>query len=341
MGLKEDLLQAVREDPQDMTPRLALADYLQENGATESERAYGEYLALCARLSQVSEGHPGYPVMRVRRNALMARHRAEWLGPLDNLGDVVLRPDGLVALTGYRRTMLTADLPALAGAPELACVAECTLRLCGHALSAHDLRILESSPHLADLTGLYLLDNGLEAVALAAVVASPHLRRLVELRLGGNRLGDVGARMVASCPNLPRLTSLDLSRNGIGPDGAAALAGWAHGPRLVTLSLWGNHVGVEGARALASSPRLAGLTSLDLGQNDVADLGARALADSPHLARLTQLDLRENAISSAGVLALLRSGHLARLASLSLWGNPLGEDARAAMRQRFGPRAFC
>ncbi len=44
MGLKEDLLQTVREAPQDMTPRLALADYLQEHGATERQRAYGEYL---------------------------------------------------------------------------------------------------------------------------------------------------------------------------------------------------------------------------------------------------------------------------------------------------------
>jgi uncharacterized protein (TIGR02996 family) len=338
MGLKEDLLQTVRESPQDMTPRLALADYLQEHGTTEAERAYGEYLALCARLSMIPDGHPGRAGMQDRRHELMEMHRDAWLGPLANLGDVVLRPDGLVALTGYRRTMLTKDLPALAGAPEMACVAECTLRLCVY---AHDLRILETSPQVADLTGLYLLDVRLEAAALVPIVASPHLRRLVELRLGGNRLGDVGARVLANCPNLPRLASLDLSGNNIGPEGAAALAQWMHGPRLVALSLWGNHVGEAGARALASSPRMAGLTSLDLGQNDVGDAGARVLASSPHMARLTQLDLRENGISTAGVLALLQSPHLTRLATLALWGNPIGEDGRAALRQRFGRRAFC
>jgi uncharacterized protein (TIGR02996 family) len=341
MGLKEDLLQTVREDPQDMTPRLALADYLQEHGATETERSYGEYLALCARLAQISPDDPGRAGMQDRRHVLMEQHRAAWLGPLANMGDVALRPDGLVALTGYRRTMLTADLPALAGAPEFACVAECTLRLCGHALSAHDRRVLETSPALAHLTGLYLLDAGLDAAAVAAVVASPHVRRLVELRLGGNRLGDIGAGVLAACPNLARLASLDLSRNDVGPEGGAALAAWRHGARLAVLSLWGNRLSDPGVQALASSPRLAGLTTLDLGRNAVGDAGVRTLAGSPHLARLTNLDLRENAVGPEGVLALLRSPHLGGLTTLALWDNPVGQEERQALRERFGRRAYC
>jgi uncharacterized protein (TIGR02996 family) len=340
MGLKEDLLRTVRENPEDMTPRLALADFLQEHGAAEMEQAYGEYLALCARLSQMSEGHPGRVPMLNRRQELLARHRAEWLGPLARMSDVALRPDGLVALTGYRLSVLTTDLPTLVGTAEFAVVAECTLRLCGGVVSAREVGILATSPHLAHVTGLFLQDNGLDAAAAGPLLHSPRAVRLVELRLGGNRLGDTGARALAASPNLPRVAVLDLSRNAIGPEGAAALARWPHAPRLTSLSLWGNHLGEEGVRALAASPLLAGLTALELGHNGIGDGGARALAESARLARLTQLDLRESAIGSAGVLALLQSPHLARLETLPLWGNPIGEDARQALRERFGRRAY-
>jgi uncharacterized protein (TIGR02996 family) len=336
MGVKEELLRAVREEPEDMAPRVALADWLQENAVTEADSAYGEYLALCARLLQIPEGAPGRVVLDLHRQQLLEEHQRTWLGPLVRVGDVVQRPDGLVALTGYNMAFVARQLPALESATEFTWVAECGLRICGGTLGQRDLSDLAKAPCLCHLTALHLQDNAIDAEGIQRLTESPHLGTPVELHLGGNVLGTGGVRLLASCPRLARLRVLDLSRNGLAPEAAHVLAQWAHGARLDRLSLWGNRLGERGAQALAAAPALANLTGLDLGDNALGDLGVGALAASPYLARLAVLDLRNNAITSEGVRALLGSPHLTALRQVPLWGNSIGDDVRPALRERFG-----
>jgi hypothetical protein len=75
-----------------------------------------------------------------------------------------------------------------------------------------------------------------------------------------------------------------------------------------------------------------------LRDNDIGPVGAEALAASPHLARLTGLGLGHNRISTQGALALARSGSLNNLERLLLEGNFLRQEARQALRERFGKR---
>ncbi len=93
----------------------------------------------------------------------------------------------------------------------------------------------------------------------------------------------------------------------------------ARSPRpevLVHLDLRTNGIGDKGAIALAGSPLLARLRTLHLGYNHIGPTGARALADSPHLGGLTMLAL---------------SGHCAQ-------DNPVGEEGKRALQERFGAR---
>jgi hypothetical protein len=85
---------------------------------------------------------------------------------------------------------------------------------------------------------------------------------------------------------------------------------------LVVAALSGMPLGgdalVAGAVALAGSAILAGLIDLDLSSCSVGDEGARALAGCPHLGRVERLGLE---------------------------GNPIGAEARGALKERFEGRA--
>jgi uncharacterized protein (TIGR02996 family) len=87
---------------------------------------------------------------------------------------------------------------------------------------------------------------------------------------------------------------------------------------------------------VAMSPLLTGIRKLKLTHVEVGDRGACALAEAPLLRGLRELDLDWAGVRDKGALALAASPYLGGLKRLSLAGNPLGRDARQALRQRFG-----
>jgi uncharacterized protein (TIGR02996 family) len=141
---------------------------------------------------------------------------------------------------------------------------------------------------------------------------------------------------LAACSHLGRLAILDLECNGLVDVEVATLAGSAHLAGLETLLLWSNHAADDGARALAHSTGLPRLVRLDLSDNGVGDGGAEALAHGGLLARLSVLDLHGNQVSDRGAQALAATPHGGCLSWLDLAKNPIGADAQAALRQRYG-----
>ena len=65
------LVQAVIESPEDDTPRLVFADFLEENG-DEDDRERAEFVRLQCRLAAMAEDDPG-------REALAAIRRPDWV----------------------------------------------------------------------------------------------------------------------------------------------------------------------------------------------------------------------------------------------------------------------
>jgi uncharacterized protein (TIGR02996 family) len=181
-------------------------------------------------------------------------------------------------------------------------------------VTAPDAAHLFALPLLHGLRHLDLSDNPLGADGVQALAESRALRGLRVLDLGRTYPGVPGVRALAEAGGLAGVRSLGLGGNRLGPVAVKLVAESAAARGLRVLDLSANPVGDAGATALANSRALAGLLDLDLSDADLTDAGAVSLADSPYL------------------------GNLLRLNLAGRHGRPFGAAARAALRDRFGPR---
>jgi uncharacterized protein (TIGR02996 family) len=78
MTEREALLRAVCEFPDDDTPRLVFADWLQEHG----EDARAEFIRLQIERSRYADDSPEYVALRDREEVIENEHRLKWLAEL-------------------------------------------------------------------------------------------------------------------------------------------------------------------------------------------------------------------------------------------------------------------
>jgi uncharacterized protein (TIGR02996 family) len=265
-------LDAVKEHPEDDTPRLVLADWLEERGDPR-----GEFLRVHCRLAASPWGDPHGEDLARRKRELLAAHADDWTAPLAPY----------ILDRHFRRGLLWVHTTAR--------------KLLGPGLSGGDPAFQAAWAWVEALTVRDLGDVPPETFA-----SYPLLAGVARLLLRGNRLGPRGAAALAASPYLGRLFQLELASCGIGAEGALALARAASLPRLCELDLGSNDLGDEGAAALAGSRLLGQLRLLDLSYNGIGDRGARALADSPSLAPSLHLTLRMHNIGRAAGKALRR-----------------------------------
>jgi uncharacterized protein (TIGR02996 family) len=297
-------LQAIKEQPDDDTPRLILADWLEERGDPR-----GEVLRLQVTLARLIPGTKAWWDRHEREQALRKLHEKDWLGPLARLTDSYTLYRGLVQLTMEMEHFLGSKVAALAKTETFAWVDGA--RLTQFDPTATEIGRLAGSSLLAGLNALNLGAQRIDVAGAVLLADSPHLANLTALELYENPIGPEGAAALAGAPHLAGLTSLNLDGCRIEDAGASRLAAGTRWTRLATLQLRGNQIGDAGAAALAGTPRFASLRGLHLTNNRIGDTGARALAGSPHLGDLEALDLQHN---------------------------PISPDAAAALRQRFGSR---
>jgi uncharacterized protein (TIGR02996 family) len=297
-------LRAIVAAPDDDTPRLVFADWLDEHG--DADRA--AFIRVQCQLARLPADDPNRQPLLDRQRQLLERHERAW----------------------------RAELPRLAGVRW----GEWQRGFIVRAEVANAKTFREQAAHLFAAAPVQILQfERLGPRGVGPVVASPLLVHLDALVLGDCLIGPAGARAVAKSPHLARLTGLYLTDCGIGSEGAEALARSPHLRRLRRLNLWGNDVGDAGVRALAASPVVSELAWITLAYNQIGDAGAQALAASPHLGRLEELELRNNDIGDAGAEALASSTGLAALRKLDLVENHIGKRgaeafARSAIRHR-------
>src|SRR5262245_44958530 len=72
-------LQAIRDVPDDDTPRLVYADWLEDQGKADS-LARAEFIRVQIALSHLPQYDPRRPALEDRESDLLAEHEEEWLG---------------------------------------------------------------------------------------------------------------------------------------------------------------------------------------------------------------------------------------------------------------------
>lgn len=311
--MEEQLLQAIRERPDDDGPRLVYADWLSDRGDPR-----GELIVLQCALARLDRDDADRHPLEARERELMTAHRAEWrraLAAIPSIDNDYLKR-GFVERISLDEAMLADHAPAVfAAAPLLS-------DLYLHASNSHE-RSLIVPPELARLRAISFASTRHAVAALA----SPHLRSIERLAFARECQGrEIVDALVGS--QLDRVESLDLGMTSIERSGLLALTRWAGLARLRRLDLRG--CGLAGhLRAFTSSPSISGLRSLNLSDNQLGEAAAIEIVTCEHLATLQELQLDDT--NAAGAL-----GHatLSNLRKVRYGRNPMSAaDGRAIAEQ--------
>jgi uncharacterized protein (TIGR02996 family) len=245
MSAEDAFLRAICDNPDDDTPRLVFADWLDEHGDSAG-RERAEFIRIQIELAKLPPEQlrtirdERVLALRQREYALFDAHRSDWQESFPACFRKRLR------VSNYARGFLTS--------------AHATARM----FAEHGERLLGRAPVRA--VGIKHASDCIELVA-----GLSWLRRIDELNLAGNRLGDAHVQILAASPNLAGLRTLSLYKNRIGDGGAEALAGSPHLTRLLRLHLENNAITDDGAVALLASRNLNGATLITLGYNHLSE----------------------------------------------------------------------
>jgi uncharacterized protein (TIGR02996 family) len=318
----EGLFRAILEDPDDDTPRLVYADWLDEHG--EPERA--ELIRMQIALAGGGLTGKRRRALVAREAELLAEHAEEWVEPLaDFISDwsappYLFRRGFVDEIEAEGETLIESGHELFAAAPIRA------VRL----PDEEDFAGLARCKHLLRLRSIDLTASGLSRnFGPARLFQSRYLANLTTLLACGYddncHLDVAGIRGIVGSKYLGNLKHLDVGANWFGPKGTVELLKATNLASLERLDFHGVGMEDEGAMALAGTPWLARLRQLDLVSNSIGERGARALLESPFLDKIELLDLREN-----------RKGG----DSYEEEAEPIRPATRRGLRQRFGKRVL-
>jgi uncharacterized protein (TIGR02996 family) len=344
-------LEEIVAHPEDDTPRLIFADWLDEQG--DSARA--EFIRVQISRATLLAWDPGQVQLRLREWALIEEHGQKWKGELPDIKGVTW--------DGFRRGFIGAatfdsfaDLKRDAGACCAATPIEAVsvrwprqgegteqikpiaglreLSITGQVVVRGDIDRLAGAPLLSTLRALNIRQCSLEGEGFAQLVRSPHFGNLTALRVPGNSIGNRAISALFDAVSLTSLTELDLSETGsygrgrrvgryredpvIEATDLQALAGWPGMARLRSLTLSGNQARRGGLRALLRSPRVANLKELRLRANGLVGQDMQEFGAARPELHLDVLDLGDNLLGDLGPADLALAPCLQELKVLEL-----------------------
>lgn len=331
------LLADCKENPEDDTLRLILADWLEEHGRPV-DQARGEFIRCQVLYRQLPASDPRRNDTLRRSRSLLRQHGGDWLGPLSSWVTQWSGERGLLVISLLAESLTSAALTALCTEEPWAWVEDLQIR---H-LKPHELSRLVACPLLNTISSIRFTGGELGSQSATALAAMPWLKRIRLLDLTQQPITTRGLEALLRSPHLERLRSLQLPSTSLTPDAGTLLGSSPVARQLEHLNLWGNALVSQGVIGLASGLAASGegrLQILELQSNVISNPGAVALARCPGLRHLRVLNLSDNAIGPEGALALAESPHLNALETLLLWGNPVGSSGADLLTQRFGSRA--
>jgi uncharacterized protein (TIGR02996 family) len=254
------LLDAVKDHPDDDTPRLVLADWLDEqDNSLDAERAK----FIRADIGKYRSRRRAKPTGKLDHEGKALAER--WLGPL------------------VSRTGITVQFER--GLPRL--------RITGQRFLEPEFLSFLATEAFAFVD--FVATKEAEAYHMTQIAAKPELRYVTGLgTMPFYPFGVSDSQKIFGSPNLTGLRQLVCNHTNLGVGGTQAIVNNPALAQLRKLSIIYNRLIDSAVIALAASPHLANLQSLCLVNNSIGDKGAEALANSPHLTNLRELDLTKN-----------------------------------------------
>jgi uncharacterized protein (TIGR02996 family) len=263
-------LQDIIAHPDDDTPRLIFADWLEEQGDAASVTRAEFIRVQCALVASQLQEQLRAELIR-REQQLLGDWAEEWARPIRRLVRFWNFHRGFIdQATMLARTFLkhAGRLFRLAPIQHLRLGLYRVPREWTLSVEPVSMASLADCQHLSRLQSLDLSENQLESSDVRALVVSEHLTNLLNLDLSHNRIGDSGVRALAASTLLGRLERLDLGVNDFSSGGLRALA----------LSL----------NELERSTKGMSLRRLELSHDNLSAAGQRLIAESPLLRRLVR-----------------------------------------------------
>jgi uncharacterized protein (TIGR02996 family) len=258
-------MRAIIDRPDDDSPRLIYADWLEENG--ETERA--EFIRLqCARSSARTQTSVR-PEAVLREMDLLEHYQAQWTPRIAQLAKSLQASFN----RGFIEHVLVEARAFVAGADQLFAQSPVrSVQLIWGAEPPYErarfMQTIAAVPHLARIVALNLTDGFIGSDGAQALAVSEYLGKLEVLRLGGGHIGERGVRALVQAPWFGNLTHLNLANNDVNAGAVHALA-----------------VGLE---TLKAAGRLR-LKRIDLAGNPLRTAGFRVIRGSPVLRRLAHM----------------------------------------------------
>jgi uncharacterized protein (TIGR02996 family) len=211
------LLRAVKADPEDDTPKLALADWLQEQDHP-ADRARGDYIRVLAACNGLSEDHPARPALLGLLHDLWRFH-PDWLGPLTAAGFRCWHNSarwGLLFPGIDGKELVSKKAVALAGSEEYSWVAGLAL----NRLTSSQNRTFVNSPLVESLIALDYDRCVLEPMQILDLACAPGTAELKYFTVYGGRMGMEGSAAIAGwgTRGLRKLRELSTRSCDIGGD---------------------------------------------------------------------------------------------------------------------------
>ncbi|HEY7309811.1 MAG TPA: TIGR02996 domain-containing protein [Gemmataceae bacterium] len=339
--LAKAFLQAIHDNPEDNTPRLVYADWLEENG--DSARA--EFIRVQCEKVRLPRWHRRWSLLAWRERVLLGRHEHVWRAELPEILGVewgafergfvheVRVDNGLVlsdhaeeicrsapvrwaTITGYQSWPDCPPVPFLSGL---------RLELDLNALHEEPDRVFQS-PLLSKLKALDLSGLNMEGEQFVALGRTAQLGNLETLRLDDCFMGNGNLRPFAESAQFRNLTTLSMKGNRYGyyedarirPADAALLARSPYLTQLRSLDVTGNEIDGPALFDLLESPHLTNLRELTLSNNRIAADDMPRLFEVQTGTRLHRLALDHNPIGDAGAQVLAGAAYCAELLDLDL-----------------------
>jgi uncharacterized protein (TIGR02996 family) len=334
------LLAAVCNDPENDTPRLAFADWLDAHGQSGWAAVIRKQIAGSKLVQEAPQFvreqccHLPENTPEVRREAtrslprdLCCQFERGFPGWLEiNAQKFRAHADQLFRAIPVTTVQLgdlrSADVGWLTASPHLALLRRLALRC--YSLDAASLQKLGESPNALGLRSLRLSEGYSGASAVLTLLKTPLFAQLHEFTFYWGFGGHPGDKFAEAFARLGPIPLIALRLVCLTAAGVVQLVRARAAGSLTALKLIGIPVNPEAVRALSTSPQLAGLRSLSARETITQLSSMKTLLKAP-VWRLRHLDLSKGKIGPQAVKLLTTSPATAELTALELRDNPVGD----------------